>query len=236
MTKLFQYSHFLAVTHGAYDGELTIEELKNHGNYGLGTFNALDGELVVIDGHYYHCSGGKVRQANAAELLPWAAVANYQLTKPTQLINILNMDHLTQKLHTLFPSLNFPYLIYINAKCNNITLGSVPKQTKPYRPIADIIDSSIAIDTGNIQAKLVGFYAPDYMFPLKSSGLHLHFVDEDYSVGGHVLELSLAKAELYFTPLTSFEIKLPNNDFYKNVSLPLPKQDEKLPEFVDRLE
>jgi len=32
---------------------MTIGELKKHGNFGIGTFNALDGEMVLYDGHCY---------------------------------------------------------------------------------------------------------------------------------------------------------------------------------------
>lgn len=64
MSILYQYSHFLAVSRGLYDGDLSIQHLSAKGAIGLGAFNALDGELVVIDGSFYHCTEGtKVRKA-----------------------------------------------------------------------------------------------------------------------------------------------------------------------------
>jgi len=78
MAKLYQYSHFLAVSHRLYDGELSIEALKQHGSLGLGTFNALDGELVIIDDVFYQCTDGNhVRVVAPTTLLPWAAVSSF---------------------------------------------------------------------------------------------------------------------------------------------------------------
>ncbi|MCA1738575.1 MAG: acetolactate decarboxylase, partial [Actinobacteria bacterium] len=35
---------------GNYDGELTFAELGARGDFGLGTFDALDGEMIGLDG------------------------------------------------------------------------------------------------------------------------------------------------------------------------------------------
>lgn len=40
---LFQTSTINALLDGVYDGEMTYKELKQHGGFGLGTFNGLDG-------------------------------------------------------------------------------------------------------------------------------------------------------------------------------------------------
>ncbi|NJN82186.1 MAG: acetolactate decarboxylase [Caldilineaceae bacterium] len=50
---LFQTSTLSALSAGDFDGELTIGELKQHGDFGLGTFNALDGEMMVLDGQVF---------------------------------------------------------------------------------------------------------------------------------------------------------------------------------------
>lgn len=50
---LFQTSTIDALLAGVYDGEITFKELKEHGDFGLGTFNGLDGEMVGLDGNFY---------------------------------------------------------------------------------------------------------------------------------------------------------------------------------------
>ena len=47
---LFQTSTITALSAGDYDGELTVAQLKEQGDFGLGTYDALDGEMIVLDG------------------------------------------------------------------------------------------------------------------------------------------------------------------------------------------
>lgn len=207
MSQLYQYSHFLAVSRGLYDGDLSIQTLKEQGTVGLGTFNALDGELVVVDGNFYHCTEGKkVRQAENYEQLPWAAMTSFTSNKKQ-----------------------------IKGSFNNLTIGSVPKQTKPYLPIEKIIENSIQIETGSIIAECVGFYAPEFMFPIKSTGLHLHCISDAQQFGGHVLNLDLQSAELHFEAITQFQIELPQNEVYQNTPMNGFKIEEHVPVFSDRL-
>ena len=48
--ELFQTSTVQALLAGAYDGDVTLAEILEHGDLGLGTLNGLDGELIVLDG------------------------------------------------------------------------------------------------------------------------------------------------------------------------------------------
>ena len=68
---IFQVSVMSALLDGVYDGEMTIGELLTHGDFGLGTFDALDGELLVLDGeaHQLHADGG-ARRADPAIRTP----------------------------------------------------------------------------------------------------------------------------------------------------------------------
>lgn len=235
MSSLYQYSHFLAVSKGCYDGDLSIEDLKKRGDIGLGTFNALDGELVVVESQFYHCSYGKVRKAQDHEKLPWAAITTFELTQSFSVKNLRSINELQSLVLEKLPSENYPVALQISAKVNYIELGSVPKQKKPYRPISEIIDDSVLIKTDAMTVDMVGFYAPEWMYPLKSSGLHLHFVDKSRQVGGHVLDLNLITARVTLQKMSSFEIIIPDNMAYQMADLTLHQSLENLPKFEDRL-
>lgn len=60
--KLFQYNTLGALMAGLYGGTLTVGELLEHGDLGLGTLDSIDGELIVLDGKAYQAKGseGKV--------------------------------------------------------------------------------------------------------------------------------------------------------------------------------
>jgi acetolactate decarboxylase len=50
---VWQYSTIAALMAGAYDGDLTAGAVKRHGDFGFGTFNALNGEMIVLDGQVW---------------------------------------------------------------------------------------------------------------------------------------------------------------------------------------
>jgi acetolactate decarboxylase len=61
---LFQVSVSGALVAGVFDGEVSVESILEHGDFGLGTFAHLDGEMVVLDGHAYQVQGsGRVSEA-----------------------------------------------------------------------------------------------------------------------------------------------------------------------------
>jgi len=51
---IYQTSTMAALLDGVYDGDVTFAEIAKHGDFGLGTFNQLDGEMVAVEGHFYH--------------------------------------------------------------------------------------------------------------------------------------------------------------------------------------
>nr|MBS9408302.1 acetolactate decarboxylase [Streptococcus oralis] len=43
--EVYQTSTMLALLDGIYDGVISFEELKERGDFGIGTFDQLDGEM-----------------------------------------------------------------------------------------------------------------------------------------------------------------------------------------------
>jgi acetolactate decarboxylase len=61
---VFQVSTSGAIVAGVYDREVSVQAVLEHGDFGLGTFANLDGEMVVVDGHVYQIqSSGRVMEA-----------------------------------------------------------------------------------------------------------------------------------------------------------------------------
>lgn len=73
--QVYQTSTMGALLDGVYDGDVTIRELLRHGNFGLGTFNGLDGEMLVLGGICYQLRGdGSVTIADPDERTPFAVL------------------------------------------------------------------------------------------------------------------------------------------------------------------
>ena len=49
---IYQYSTINALLEGVFDGDITLGSLKNYGDFGIGTFNTLDGEMIFLDGYF----------------------------------------------------------------------------------------------------------------------------------------------------------------------------------------
>lgn len=123
MSTLYQYSHFLALSRQLYDGDLSIQALRQQGNIGLGTFNALDGELIVINDTFYQSIGGdKINIVDNNTLIPWAAVTRFTDACHTQqLEQIESLKTLEQTLLALMQSKNYPYVFQVTGEFENIT-------------------------------------------------------------------------------------------------------------------
>ena len=54
--SMYQVSLLQAFMHGEYDGVVKVGDLKKHGDIGLGTFEGVNGEMIVLDGVVYQAA------------------------------------------------------------------------------------------------------------------------------------------------------------------------------------
>ncbi|MDU7769054.1 MAG: acetolactate decarboxylase, partial [Serratia marcescens] len=77
--EIYQISLMSALIDGVYEGETTIAELLKHGDFGLGTFNHLDGELIAFDQEIHQLrADGSARPAGLQQQTPFAVVTFFQ--------------------------------------------------------------------------------------------------------------------------------------------------------------
>src|ERR1700739_3124164 len=76
--RLYQVSTSSALVEGACEGTLEVGTLRKYGDLGLGTFEHLDGEMVVVDGHVFQVRcDGSVHEVADDVLTPFAPVAQF---------------------------------------------------------------------------------------------------------------------------------------------------------------
>ena len=200
---LFQYSTIPALFAGLYAGEWTCGEIRQHGDLGLGTFDALDGEMVVLDGRCYRVrSDGRAALVNDAEGAPFASVTFFE---PDLLVSNLTAGSLTELLTAVdrqLPSANVFYALRLDGVFDYVKTRSVPRQTKPYRPLTEIVKTQPTFEWREVRGTLLGFRCPAFAHELNVPGWHLHFITADRTGGGHVLDLCLTNqlAALDITP------------------------------------
>jgi acetolactate decarboxylase len=196
--SLFQVSPVAAFADSLWDGWMKIPELKAHGDFGVGTFDGVDGEMVVLDGTVYKVKGdGSVVVAdNHTDFTPLAMVTRFQADYMEVLTRDYTYQDLLDYIETKFPSSYGLYAIKISGYLKNISARSGDKVTKPYPPVSDLFKYYVKNFNYEdpVEATMVGLWCPAYFAggnpnPLKVAnlpGYHFHFVSQDKTKGGHL--------------------------------------------------
>lgn len=213
---LFQASTIGSLLDGAYDGEVSFAELAGHGDTGLGTLDALDGEMIALDGHFYRADrDGVVNEIAPTETTPFAVVgwlrptAELVLDGPlAQAATLARVDELLGTTAHRRPEAP-ACLLRIDGEFESVTARSVPRQQPPYRPLAEVIAAQNVFEIGPCAGTLIGFRFPDYSEGIEVAGYHLHFIDRERSRGGHVLDFRLARGTVRADPSSDLHLELP---------------------------
>ena len=223
---LFQYSTIDALLAGLYDGEMTLEDLKYQGDFGLGTLNGLDGELVVLDGTTYHvAAGGKVDIPAYSSKIPFATTSFYDEDAILKLKRIASLADLNQAIEMSLPSKNYFYAIRIDGRFHSVKARAIPKQNQPYEPLAKVVKHQVVVQfTG--EGSLVGYYSPPFAKGVNVPGFHWHFLTKDRSGGGHVLDCSIAPTTARVDTLQTFTLQLPDSNEFDSLDLSGDKSKE----------
>jgi len=208
--ELFQASTVEALLGGAFDGDLTLAELLEHGDLGLGTLNGLDGELIVVDGETWRADlDCRLAVPDRSTLTPYAVVVPFSASAPIALRGPLVESELEARLLDVLGPPAGPVAVRIDGTFDAVRLRSVPRQERPYPPLAQAIAHQHVRDLVNVSGSLVGFCFPDALDGIELLGWHLHFASSDRRSGGHVLSCRLREAVAYVDQGTELHVELP---------------------------
>jgi len=213
---LFQESTISALQSGDYDGDMSIKELRTHGNFGLGTFNDLDGEMVFLDGSLYQIkSDGKVYPVNDSMKTPFADVTSFETDTKLSLGNddngTMNYTQVQHYVEEHFPTKNTFYAVKITGEYAYLKARSPPKQRVPYPLLTDALKNQSVFEFQNVTGTMVGFWSPLYVNGLSTSGWHFHFITADRTHGGHVLDAMVRRVTVEIDETTALSVVLPHN-------------------------
>jgi acetolactate decarboxylase len=214
---LMQVSTLDALVSGIYDGQMTLKELLTYGDTGLGTFQGLDGEMLVKDGVVYKIAyDGTVSVPDLSTLTPFAAVTVFDADITKTLAPDLVLADFPKTADASLPSVNLFYAIKIEGTFKKLKTRSVPKQTKkPYPPLAEVVKNQSVFEFENIEGTIIGLRCPPYVKGINSPGYHLHFISKDGKSGGHVLDFVVANASMKIDVTPGFRLIIPaSQDFY----------------------
>jgi acetolactate decarboxylase len=224
---LYQVSTINALLGGVYAGSENFADLKKHGDFGIGTFDELDGEMLAFDGNFYRVkSDGKPYTVEDDATTPFASVVFFE---PDNLLNMkedLGYEELKTQLDKSLPSENLFYAIKITGTFKNVKTRSVPRQQKPYTDLVEVVKNQPTFEFDNVEGTLVGFRCPPYSTGVNVPGYHFHFLAKDMSGGGHVLDCTLDNVEIEIDNKNEFVMSLPNNTEFLEIDLNKDKEAE----------
>lgn len=198
-----------ALVEGLYREDTTVGRVKAHGDFGIGTFNDLDGEMVALDGVVYQLRvDGKVSVVEDAVQTPFACVTTFHGDTEEQFERPMDYAALEHLLTELLPSPNLVYAIRVDGLFSHIRVRSVPRQEN-YRPLAEVAKSQAVFEYTDIRGTLVGFWTPAFLSSVHVAGLHLHFISDDRSCGGHLLSAATTDVSVRLQHAPALHLDLP---------------------------
>jgi len=218
---LFQAGTLISLLQGVYEGDVDFKELGLRGDTGLGTFNGVDGEMIGLDGHYYRIDvNGVAAEVPSETQSPFAAVSHFQPTIHFDVQSTDNLEALCQMLDDQLDTFNIFYMMRLEVELDSIQLRSVACQTKPYRPLIEVLpEIQRVFELTDTKGTLVCLRSPKYSDPLNVPGYHFHYIDQDRKTGGHVFNLKLKKAKVSIQPIRHWNIALMNNALFDRANL-----------------
>lgn len=220
---LFQVSTIDALLQGVFDGVQPVGEIRKHGDFGIGTFDALEGEMIVLDGIVYQAKAdGNIYTAADSQTSPFATVTYFDSDQTATTGRPMNLSVFSSTMVALLPSRNMVYAVQMHGTFPSMKVRAIPAQHKPYPTLAEAARNQSVYTYSDTTGTIVGFYTPVFFKGLNVEGYHLHFISEDRKTGGHILDLTIpANTTVEYDITPEFTMLLPTSGAFTGVDLSL---------------
>ncbi|HEY2527293.1 MAG TPA: acetolactate decarboxylase, partial [Xanthobacteraceae bacterium] len=209
--EAYQVATISSLLAGAYDGDTTVDEMLRHGDFGLGTFNGVDGEMMVLDGQVYRgTTDGRAHLVARSERTPFAVLVDFHPQASMPVAAGQSLEQLQAALDALPCSASRVLAVRIDGRFRSIQIRSEPKQIPPYRPLAEVIKEKQVVNTlAEVNGTLIGFRFPVAASSVNVTGWHFHFLTSDKVWGGHILTLTTGAGRALVQEISDLRIHFP---------------------------
>ncbi len=218
---IYQVALLQSLTMGYFDGSITVKDLKTFGDTGIGTFDGLDGEMIVLDGVVYRANQQcKINVVADKVTVPFSNVTFFDKDFSVNLSNVDDKAALEKILDAQVDKhgRNSFYMVKISGDFNSIHVRSESGASKPYPTLVEALKTQNEVTRENIRGTIVGLYCPEFMSSLNTPGWHFHFVSDDKKFGGHVLGANINHAEAQFDKTETFRMNLPKMNNFNDLN------------------
>ena len=217
---IWQNSPTIGLLNGLYDGLTKVADVRAHGDLGLGTWDRLNGEGLVIDGVFYQVrSDGSVHVMPKSATLPWVSVTHFAPESELTLPSGLTFETLSATVDPTLPTVNTYYAVRIDGEFDLVEVRSLPEQSKPYPPFCKVERTEPKFAYAPVKGTMVGFRSPPFSTNMSVPNWHLHFLSKDSLVGGHVLRFKVISATMKIDRVDHVDIQMPTTEAYDQADL-----------------
>src|SRR6202050_371166 len=206
---LFQVSTSAALVEGLYQGAVQVSRLLGHGNFGLGTFIDLDGEMVVLDGVCYQVSStGEVATVEGDRLIPYAVVTRFNGEFSKQIDRLDSYSKLVSVCDELRDSDNVFYAFRVEGRFSFLktrVMKAVPEGTG----LRTAASGQKEFIFEEVEGTLVGLWSPGFAGSFSVPGYHFHFLSTNRNKGGHILECNAPHISVAGCAINEMHVSLP---------------------------
>jgi len=218
--EIYQTATMEALLDGVYDGDVTIRELLSHGDFGLGTFNGLDGELLMLDSVCYQLrSDGSAEEAEPDELVPFAVVTRFRPQQTLEVTSESDRAAVTALVDEAVGSANLMVAVRIHGDFASVATRTVSKQHTPYPPFTEATRDQAEVTMTDVSGTLGGFRMPQWVQGISVAGYHAHFLDADRARGGHALDYRLLRGTVEVSVCSDLHLSLPRTPQFEAANL-----------------
>ncbi|NVB85261.1 MAG: acetolactate decarboxylase [Kofleriaceae bacterium] len=229
--RLYQISTSTALVEGVYEGAVSSSTLLRHGDFGLGTFANLDGEMIILDGVMYQARGdGSVTRRDDENEVPFAVATRFRPDAAFDIGPVGSFDELARACDEHRESDNLFYALRIDGHFDHVHARAVTPVAQGTR-LVDAASAQAEFAFSNVDGTFVCFWSPAYSSTFNIPGYHAHFVSKDRTQGGHVLDCRAQKLRARIQVLHEYDVQLPSrgefldSDLSRNPAADLAKTE-----------
>ncbi len=216
---LFQVSTSGALVAGVYQGAVSVGTLLDHGDFGLGTFEDLDGEMVVLDGECYRVRGDMTVTVPAhEERVPFAVVTHFQPERTVDAVQVASFADFIERLDTMRNTENMFFAMRADGFFDYVKVRAVCK-ADGHETLVETANRQAEFDYHGVHGTLVGFWTPEYAKTVNIAGYHMHFLTDDRTGGGHVLDCRAAALKVGVEHASDFRMAIPETPGFLQADL-----------------
>lgn len=217
---MWQNMPLIALLNGYLAGNINVQSALAHGDFGLGAFGDLEGEMIALNGKMFQIGAdGKPRERDGATQLAYAQIVRFHPTKKFVLPADTSFDKIAQAVNAELPLGNSTYAVRLTGTFAALTTRAPHKQSPPYPTFCEAMKTQQTFPLDGREGTMAGFVGPPYISTIDSAGFHLHFLAQDHGAGGHVLSFRTGKVTIELEKIDRVIVDTPTDPQFDRVPM-----------------